>query len=100
MPDPPTHKPAICVGIKIFNEKTEEEYRAAFEKYANSSSQIEKDFRTTIKQLGVSMDNAYFKEKFSSWDIDQSVAITEDEFTKFCAEELDKCALHETDDFV
>jgi hypothetical protein len=89
-PGPPIHKSATCIVRKAFDEKAEVEYRELFKKYSAGAAPISKDtFKETVKQLGMTLTDK-FDEKFASWDVDKSGAITCDEFIKFCALELDQ----------
>jgi hypothetical protein len=90
-PGPPIHKSATCVVRKAFDEKAEVEYKELFEEYSGSAASItRKAFKETVMKLGMTLTDEYFDEKFASWDVDKSGAITCEEFIKFCALELDK----------
>jgi hypothetical protein len=90
-PGPPIHKSATCIVRKAFDERAEFEYEELFEKYSHGASSISrKAFKETAMKLGMTLTDEYFDEKFASWDVDESGAITCDEFIKFCALELDK----------
>jgi hypothetical protein len=90
-PGPPIHKSATCVVRKAFDEKAEVEYVELFKKHCDGAASISEDtFKETVKQLGMSLTDEYFQEKFVSWDLNNSGTITCDEFAKFCALELDK----------
>ena len=90
-PGPPIHKSATCIVRKAFDEKAEVEYRELFKEYSDGAASITRQaFKEMVTKLGMTLTDEYFDEKFASWDVDKSGAITCDEFIKFCALELDK----------
>ncbi|GMI29200.1 hypothetical protein TrRE_jg7700, partial [Triparma retinervis] len=91
------HKSATCVVMKAYDEHAEEDYREQFKKFADSSTNriTKDDFQSTLLTLGVTLDATLFDEKFAHWDADHSNTITEDEYIKFCKEQLDNNQRHE-----
>ncbi|GMI23199.1 hypothetical protein TeGR_g7025, partial [Tetraparma gracilis] len=91
VPGPPIHKSATCIVKKAFDEKAKVEYVELFKKYSGGTDSISREtFKKTVKQLGMSLSDQYFDERFASWDADKSGTITRDEFLAFCTSELDK----------
>jgi hypothetical protein len=76
---------------KAFDEKAKVEYVELFKEYSGGTDSISREtFKKTVKQLGMSLTDQYFDERFASWDADKSGTITRDEFLAFCTSELDK----------
>ncbi|GMI34404.1 hypothetical protein TrCOL_g12806 [Triparma columacea] len=83
--------------MKAYDDHAEDDYRKQFKKFADSSTNriTKEDFHSTLLTLGVALDATLFEEKFAIWDADHSNTITEDEYLKFCKEQLDNNQRHE-----